>query len=232
MNDFKKGASNARKAGFDGVEIHSANGYLIDQFLRSHTNQRDDQYGGSISNRLRFLEEITEAVTEVWSADRVGVRFSPLSEFNDIRDETPVKTFPRAAERMDDFSLGYMHLVEPAEPKPPVRDSGVIGETYSALREAYNGPIMANGNYNLDSAAEAMEDEYAQLISFGRSFLANPDLPQRLEQGLPLNKPDDETFYNGDETGYTDYPTWEEIQEQDLNVPTIPSLEELPARNA
>lgn len=231
VTQFGQGAERAQEAGFDGVEIHSANGYLIDQFLRSSTNNRSDHYGGSVENRTRFLEEIIDAVKNTWTADRIGVRFSPLSEFNDIRDETPVETFGRAAEIADGKGLAYVHLVEPAKPKPPIQSDGTTGDVFETLRERYEGALMANGNYDLDSARMALESDYAQLISLGRSYLANPDLPERLRQGQPLNRPDEETFYGGEEEGYTDYPTWDEL-ENGREFPTIPSLSNLPARDA
>lgn len=229
VEQYRRGAENARRAGFDGVEIHAANGYLIDQFLRSKTNRRTDRYGGSLNNRLRFLREVTAAVTDEWSPDRVGVRFSPLSPFNDIADDTPEATFRAAAETAQEFGLAYVHLVEPAEPKPPVADDGEKGAVFAEIRDAFDGALVANGNYDVDRANEAIERGYADLVAFGRAFLANPDLPRRLHDGLPLNVPDEETFYNGDERGYTDYPTWEQLQ-NGVSVETLDALHELEPR--
>lgn len=232
VQQYRQAAENADEAGFDGVEIHAANGYLIDQFLRSGTNQRSDRYGGSLENRTRFLEEVMDAVTDVWTPRRVGMRLSPLSGFNDMEDETPEETFSRAARLATEKDLTYVHLVEPDDPKPPVRDDGTVGRVFSVLRESLGTALMANGNYDLESANDALESGYAKLISFGRSFLANPDLPRRLRERLPVNVPDESTFYNGDEEGYTDYPTWDEIESGVAEVDTLNSLSELPPRGA
>lgn len=226
VEQYGQGAANARRAGFDGVEIHAANGYLIDQFLRSGTNERTDRYGGSLENRLRFLREVTAVVTDEWGADRVGVRFSPLSPFNDMHDAAPADTFRAAAATASDFDLAYMHLVEPSAPKPPVAGDGEAAEVFGGMREAYDGALVANGNYDEDTATDALERGYADLIAFGRAFLANPDLPRRLREGRPLNVPDASTFYNGDATGYTDYPTWDELQ-NGASAETLDSLQEL-----
>jgi N-ethylmaleimide reductase len=229
VEQYRQGAENARRAGFDGVEIHAANGYLIDQFLRSETNQRTDRYGGSLENRLRFLKEVMEAVTDAWEAGRVGVRFSPLSPFNDMGDDTPEATFRGAARAANDFGLAYVHTVEPAEPKPPVAGDGETATVFGGIREAFDGALVANGNYDVERANEAIERDYADLTAFGRGFLANPDLPRRLREGLPVNVPDEDTFYNGDEHGYTDYPTWEELQ-NGRSFETLDGLHELAAR--
>ena len=229
VDQYRQGAANAKRAGFDGVEIHGANGYLIDQFLRSKTNRRTDRYGGSLENRLRFLREIMEAVTGVWDSTRVGVRFSPLGTAGDIADEDPEATFSQAAAAADEFGLAYVHLVEPAEPKPPTLHDGQQKAVFAGVREAFDGPLMANANYDEERANDAIERGYADLVAFGRSFLANPDLPRRLEEGLPINVPDQETFYNGDARGYTDYPTWKEL-ENGAAFDTLESLEELEPR--
>ena len=226
VDQYRRGAENARRAGFDGVEIHAANGYLIDQFLRSKTNRRTDRYGGSLDNRLRFLREVTDAVTDAWDAGRVGVRLSPLSGFNDMGDDAPEETFRGAASVADDAGLAYVHLVEPAEPKPPVADDGEIGAVFGGIRDAFDGGLVVNGNYDVETATDAIDRGYADLIAFGRSFLANPDLPRRLQEGLPINVPDEATFYNGDEHGYTDYPTWEALQ-NGASFETLDSLQEL-----
>jgi N-ethylmaleimide reductase len=229
VEQYRRGAENARRAGFDGVEIHGANGYLIDQFLRSGTNARTDRYGGSLENRLRFLREVTDAVTDVWTPERVGVRFSPLSPVHGTSDATPEATFREAAATANDFDLAYVHLVEPNEPKPPVAGDGEIAAVFSAIRDAFQGVLVANGNYDEQTAADAVEQGYADLVAFGRAFLANPDLPRRLQEGLPINVPDEETFYNGDERGYTDYPTWKELQ-NGVAFDTLNSLAELAPR--
>ena len=226
---YRRGAENARRAGFDGVEIHGANGYLIDQFLRSGTNERTDRYGGSLDNRLRFLQEVTAAVTEEWDGDRVGIRLSPLSPFNDMADDAPAETFRRAAAAANEHDLAYVHLVEPAEPKPPVAGSGQVATVFQGIRTAFDGALVVNGNYDTDTATDAIERGYADLVAFGRAFLANPDLPRRLQEGLPINVPDEDTFYNGDEHGYTDYPTWEDLQ-NGVSIDTLDSLANLEAR--
>ena len=230
VEQYRQGAENARRAGFDGVEIHAANGYLIDQFLRSGTNERTDRYGGSLENRLRFLREVTEAVTGEWDADRVGVRFSPLSPFNDMHDDHPAETFAAAAGVANDFGLAYTHHVEPAEPKPPVVEEGEAATVFGGMREAFDGVVVVNGNYDIDTATDALERGYADLIAFGRAFLANPDLPRRLREGLPINAPDEDTFYQGGETGYVDYPTWDELQQNGASTETIETLQNLAAR--
>ncbi len=230
VDQYREGARNARQANFDGVEIHAANGYLIDQFLRSGTNRRTDRYGGSVENRTRFLKEVVQAVTEVWDPGRTGVRFSPLSDFNDMSDSDPENTFQRAAEVADEQDLTYVHLVEPDHPKPPIIDDEV-GPVFRTIRSSFDGTLVANSNYDTESAERAIELDYAQLIAFGRAFLANPDLPRRIREDLPINVPKQETFYGGDERGYTDYPTWEKLQRNETAGSTslIP-LEELEAR--
>ena len=201
---FEAGAGRARAAGFDGVEIHGANGYLIDQFLRDGTNRRTDRYGGSLANRARFLLEVTEAVAGVWGARRVGVRLSPRGDFNSMHDSDPRATFGHAALALSTFGLAYLHIVEPV---------GSLPEGTAALapdlKEAFGGPLMLNGGYTRPLAEAALARGEADLVSFGSSFLANPDLPLRLARNAPLNPPDPATFYGGDQRGYTDYPTLE-----------------------
>ena len=233
VEQYRHGAEQAKAAGFDGVEIHAANGYLVDQFLRSGTNERTDRYGGSLVNRLRFLNEVIEAVVDVWGADRVGIRFSPLASFNSMSDEDPEETFTAAAGLAEDAGLAYVHLVEPWEPKPPVdAEDDEVSQVFSSIREAYSGALVVNGNYDDESAKAAIEKGYADAIAFGRSFLANPDLPRRIREQLPINVPDQDTFYNGDEHGYTDYPTWDELQKNGADTETIDSLVDLQARGA
>lgn len=207
VGQFRHGAENALRAGFDGVEIHGANGYLVDQFLRSKTNRRTDRYGGSLENRLRFLTEVTEAVTGVWGEDRVGVRLSPLSSFNDMEDEDPETTFAGAARRLSELGIGYLHVVE----QDDFEDDGRSFDL-GRLRDAFDGIYMVNGGYDQARAEKALTSGAADLVSFGRLFLANPDLPRRLEDDAPLNEPDPETFYGGDAEGYVDYPTLDEVE--------------------
>jgi len=200
--EFAAGARRALDAGFDGVEIHAANGYLIDQFLRNGTNVRTDEYGGSAENRVRFLREVVTAAAEVWSADRVGVRLSPLSPFNDMSDSDPFATFGAAASALDGFGLAYLHLVVPGSADPESES----GQITAHLRERFRGPLMVNGGYTFDAAEAVVAAGRADLVSFGSSFLANPDLPDRFAQGSPLNAPNPATFYGGGAEGYTDYP--------------------------
>jgi N-ethylmaleimide reductase len=198
---FADGARRARAAGFDGVEIHGANGYLIDQFLRDGTNRRSDRYGGSLANRARFLIEVTEAVAGVWGAGRVGVRLSPRSDFNSMHDSDPRATFGHAALALSTLGLGYLHIVEPVGASPD--ETAPLAPD---LKEAFGGPLMLNGGYTRPLADAALARGEADLVSFGAAFLANPDLPLRLAQDAPLNSPDPATFYGGDRRGYTDYP--------------------------
>lgn len=230
VEQYRRGAARAREAGFDGVEIHGANGYLIDQFLRSGSNQRTDRYGGSVENRVRFLKEVIEAVVGEWGEGRVGLRLSPLASFNSMSDDTPVETFTAAAQAAQDAGLAYLHLVEPSEPKPPINGEDEVKAVFTAIRETYEGVLVGNGNYDVEGAEEAIESGYAQAIAFGRAFLANPDLPRRLREGLSLNEPDPDTFYNGGEKGYTDYPTWNEIQNGQADQDTLDRLADLEAR--
>lgn len=215
VEEFAAAGERADRAGFDGVELHSANGYLVDQFLRDGTNRRTDRYGGSPENRARFLLEVVEALVDVVGAPRVGVRLSPLSSFNDMSDSDPAATFGHAASRLDRLGPGYLHLVEPESPKPPVADEGRTGRVFGAIREAWSGRLMANGGYDAASGARAVASRYADLVSYAKLFLANPDLPRRFAEDLPLNEPDPHTFYGGGAGGYVDYPTWDEIDAQE-----------------
>ncbi len=202
VEDYRRAARNAQEAGFDGVEIHAANGYLIDQFLRDGTNQRTDRYGGSLENRTRLLLEVTEAVTSVWGGERVGLRISPVSPANDIRDSDPQALFDHAVAALAPFNLAYLHVVEGATGGS--RDAQ--GFDFQSLRRAFNGAYLANNGYDLALAQTALREGRADAIAFGRPFIANPDLVERLRTGAPLNEPQKETFYGGDERGYTDYP--------------------------
>ena len=206
VEQHRKGAENALAAGFDGVEIHAANGYLLDQFLRDGTNRRADAYGGSVENRARLLLEVTDAVTGVWGADRVGVRLSPINSFNSISDSQPDVTFPYVAQELGRRGLAYLHVVE----------GDFAGSTAARtfdpakLRAAFDGAYLANGGYDRGRADAALEAGAADLVSFGAPYVANPDLVERFALGAPLNTPDPETFYGGDAKGYTDYPFLDE----------------------
>ena len=207
VEDYRHAAAQAKAAGFDGVEIHAANGYLIDQFLRSGSNRRTDAYGGSVENRLRLPLEVVDAVVSVWGADRVGVRISPTGTFNAMSDEDPFATFVAFAKALGDRKLAFLEVVEELfdQDGPAPEQARLSAE----LRQAFGGVYIANGGLTGDSARGRLEDATADAVSFGRAFLANPDLPARLAADAPLNEPDQATFYGGDDKGYTDYPTLE-----------------------
>lgn len=200
VSDYRHAAQMAKQAGFDGVEVHAANGYLIDQFLRDGSNQRSDEYGGSHENRMRFLNQVLDAVCEVWPSDCVGVRISPENTFNSISDSNPQQLFSDIVSQLNSRQLSYLHVLE----------GDMLGKSravdYPALRNSYNGVYMANHGYDKIRAEEALEKNTCDLVAFGVPFLANPDLVYRLQNNLELNQPDQNTFYGGDETGYTDYP--------------------------
>jgi N-ethylmaleimide reductase len=203
IEDYRRGAAHAREAGFDGVELHGANGYLIDQFLRDKTNQRTDRYGGSALNRARFLLEVTEALIGEWGAACVGVRLSPTNPFNDIADSNPAATFAAAVGELDRLGIGYLHIVEPGSGDPVV--AGEIPDI-RFFRRLWRAPLIANKGYDLDRANAVLRNGTADLVSFATLYLANPDLPNRFRRGAPLNAPDRKTFYGGAAPGYTDYP--------------------------
>lgn len=208
IEQYRQGARNALAAGFDGVEVHGANGYLLDQFLRDGTNQRTDAYGGTIANRARLLLEVTQAVTAVWGGDRVGVRLSPSSTFNDMHDADPEATFSYVINALNDFNLAYVHLLETSE--ADLRHGGRELPT-RIFRPIYRGHLMVNWAYTKETGNAAIARGDADLVSYGKLFIANPDLPQRFRQDAPLNQPDPSTFYGGDERGYIDYPTLDEV---------------------
>jgi N-ethylmaleimide reductase len=207
VRDYGTAAANARSAGFDGVELHAANGYLIDQFLRTGSNRRTDDYGGSAANRARFLTEVVEAITGAWDPKSIGVRLSPLSTFNDMSDSDPEQTFSTAIRRLDSYGLGYLHVVERVRDTKPndATDTALIRR----LRGMWGGVYVANSGYDRATGEEAVRNGRADAIAYGRLFLANPDLPHRLQHGLQFNVPDPGSFYGGTEKGYTDYPAWE-----------------------
>jgi N-ethylmaleimide reductase len=206
IDQYRHAADCARRAGFDGVEIHGANGYLIDQFLKDKTNRRTDLYGGSIENRVRFLREATAAVVESWSADRVGIRLSPISPANDIADSDPEPLFLHVVDELNRFNLAYLHVVEGATQGPREVPGGF---DLQRLRRAFNGVYMANNGYDLEMAIRARAENLADIVAFGRLYIANPDLVERFETGAPLAKLDPATLYGGDAHGYTDYPAME-----------------------
>ncbi len=196
--DFRRAAVNAKAAGFDGVELHGANGYLFDQFLRDSTNRRKDAYGGSVENRARLLLEVADVAAEVLGAGRVGVRLSPVNPFNDLSDSNPPATFGHVAAALGKRGLAYLHLARGG-------DDGSFD--WGALRHAFGGKVILAGGFDRAQAAAALAAGTADLIAFATAYLANPDLPERLRFDAPLNTPDRATFYGGDERGYVDYPS-------------------------
>jgi len=204
VEQFRHAATCAMQADFDGVEIHAANGYLLDQFLRDGTNQRNDAYGGSIGNRARLLREVTEAVVDEIGAGKVGVRISPVNAFNDIRDSDPQTLFNHVAGMLGDTGIAYLHTVEVSMTGEP--DASV---DMAEIRRHFPGIYMANGGYDKTRGNAAIRENRTDMVSFGVPFLSNPDLPRRLRQDAPLNEADQATFYGGDAHGYTDYPALE-----------------------
>lgn len=203
VEQFRRGAVMAQSAGFDGVEIHSANGYPLDQFLQNKSNRRTDDYGGTIENRMRLLSEVIDAVATVWPRERIGIRLSPLGQANDMGDTDPEALFAEVYKLIDHANLAYLHVVEEFYGVETSEEEKAI---LTRLRALYSGFFIANGGYDAERAAAAIESGHADAVSFGRPFIANPDLPQRFRTGATLNPPDSGTFYGGDDTGYTDYP--------------------------
>ena len=204
VDQFRDGAQRAKDAGFDGVEIHGANGYLLDQFTRCGSNMRSDDFGGSVENRLRFPLMVTDAVVGVWGADRVGYRVSPLGTFNDMDDEDPAETFNALAQALGSRGLAYLHAVEAFAGSP--RDVAF----FERLRKSCDGVYIANGGYDAESAREALSSGRADAVAFGEPYIANPDLAERYRAGAELNEPDRDSYYGGTEKGYSDYPTLEQ----------------------
>lgn len=200
---YEKASVNAKKAGFDGIEIHAANGYLLDQFLRDGTNKRTDRYGASIENRIRLTLEVVDAVTAVFGKGRTGIRLSPVSSVNDMHDSDPSSVFSALLEKLNDAGIAYVHMIEGITRGP--RDVG--GFDFDSVRRFFSGTYIANNCYDRALAISAIESNHADLIAFGRPFIANPDLVERLRRNAPLNAADQATFYGGGEKGYTDYPS-------------------------
>lgn len=201
VEDFRKGAQNAKDAGFDGVEIHGANGYLLDQFTRDGSNQRTDNYGGSLANRLRFPLEVVDAVVSVWGADRVGYRLSPYFEGHSMSDSNPLATFSQLVDELNKRKLGYIHVVDGAKASQRISP---------ALREIFDGTYIVAEGFVHETASEAIMRGEADLVAFGKPFISNPDLPSRYRNNAKLTEWDAATFYQGgpkgDAQGYTDYP--------------------------
>lgn len=208
--EYRWAAENAKAAGFDGVEVHSANGYLLDQFLEDKSNQRTDAYGGSIENRARLLLEVVDAVVEVWGKDRVGVRLSPFGTFLDMGDSDPVALFTYVMERLSERGIAYVHVVQPhAENAGAGGVRGELVNTAKTFRAAFKGVFLSAGGYTAETANQTIAAGRVDAVAFGRLFISNPDLPERLETKSSLNAYDRSTFYGGTEKGYTDYPALE-----------------------
>jgi len=202
VEDYRRATVNAREAGFDLVEIHAAHGYLLHQFLAADSNLRDDSYGGSLENRARLMLEVTDAVVGAWSADRVGIRISPIGSFNGTSDPAGEEAGLYVAGELAKRNLAFLHLSEPDWAGGPE----LTDDYRRALRAAHPGPIGGAGSYDVAKAERLLSEGFIDAAAFGRSFIANPDLPRRLQEGLPLNAPVPDTFYGGAEAGYTDYP--------------------------
>jgi N-ethylmaleimide reductase len=210
VDEFKKAAHNALAAGFDGVEVHAANGYLLDQFLRDGTNRRTDSYGGSLENRARLLWEVLEAVGEVFDPEQVGVRLSPLGTFNDMRDSDPMALFSYVLRALAKKPIAYVHLIEARADERPLEESVALGSgaapTAALFRPFYPGVLIGAGGFTRESASETITAGIVDAVAFGKLFISNPDLPLRLKDDQTLNGYDPATFYGGGAQGYTDYP--------------------------
>ena len=220
LDDYANAAENAKKAGFDGVQLHSANGYLIDQFIRSGTNQREDEYGGPVENRIRLLGEVTQRLVDVWGNDRVAVRLSPNGDSQGADDATPVETFTAAAKLLGDIGIAFLELREP--PSFGTYGSTEVPPVSPDIRPVFDAPLVLNSDYDNDRAVEALEAGNCDAISFGRPFITTPDLPARLESGAPLNGVIEgksawdfmPTWYSQGPEGYVDYPAMDEAAEK------------------
>ena len=210
VEDYAQAARNAIEAGFDGIELHGANGYLLEQFTDSQTNLRTDEYGGTLEKRLRFLKEVATAVSAAIGSHRVGVRQAPLTTLMGAVDDNPEETYIAAARMLNEIGVAYIHIAEADWDNAPV----MAPSFKEAYREAYKGTLIYSGKYTAARAEEALQNGWADLIGFGRPFIANPDLPYRLENGLRLNEPIKETFFGSSAEGYTDYPVY--IQEKQV----------------
>jgi N-ethylmaleimide reductase len=202
VDDFRRATVNAIEAGFDGVEIHGANGYLLDQFAKDGANKRTDAYGGSIENRARLMLEVTKAVASEAGPERTGIRISPVTPANDVSDSNPQPLFDHIVDHLNALKLVYMHVIEGATGGP--RD--IAPFDYASLRKRFKGAYVANNGYDFELANKVLAANAADLIAFGKPFISNPDLVERLKRGAPLNAPDKATFYGGGAKGYTDYP--------------------------
>ncbi|USD62652.1 alkene reductase [Vibrio sp. SCSIO 43140] len=205
VEQYRQAALNAVEAGFDGIELHGANGYLINQFIDSEANNRHDEYGGSIENRLRFLDEVVAAVVDAIGADKVGVRLAPFTSLNGTVDKTPVETYTAAARVLNKHNVVYMHIAEVDWDDAP----DTPAEFKTAVREAYQGTIIYAGRYNQEKAEQALAGGLADMVGFGRPFISNPDLPNRIKHGYPLAEHNPNTLFGGNEVGLLDYPEYQ-----------------------
>jgi N-ethylmaleimide reductase len=225
VEDFRQAAKRAKKAGFDGVELHGANGYLVDQFIQDGTNRRTDEYGGPVENRVRFMREVLEALISVFGADRVGVRISPSGEWGGVSDSNPEATFSHVARVLDSYGIAYLHVIEPRIKGDDTLHHGqpVVAAAY--LRPHFSGPIIAAGGFERESAVAVVESGVADLVAFGRHFSSNPDLPERLARNLPLTPYVRAAFWGGDEVNYSDFPIYEVQQAASVTVQNEESTE-------
>ncbi|WP_109483262.1 alkene reductase [Paraburkholderia sp. C35] len=214
IEEFRAAAQRAKDAGFDGVELHGANGYLVDQFIQDGTNTRTDAYGGPIENRVRFLREAVEALISVFGADRVGVRISPSGEWGGISDSDPEATFSHVAQVLDSYRIAYMHVIEPRIKGDDTLHEGHPPVAVKYLRPYFSGPIIAAGGFDGDSAEAVVASGDADLVAFGRYFSSNPDLPYRLKHKLPLTPYVRAAFWGGTERHYSDFPTYVDTQKE------------------
>ncbi len=208
--DYKRAAQRAKRAGFEGVELHAANGYLVDQFLQDGSNRRDDEYGGSIENRSRFLLEVVEALTSVWGGNRVAVRLGPGGTYNGMADSNWQALFGYVAEQLNRFNLAYLHLIEPRVKGSTLISEGQPAVASAYLRRIFQGKIIAAGGFEPDTAEASVREGLVDAVTFGRYFVSNPDLPRRIREGLSLTAYDRSTFYTFEARGYTDYPFYSE----------------------
>jgi N-ethylmaleimide reductase len=206
VDEFVTAARNARKAGFDGVEVHAANGYLVNQFLATGTNQRSDGYGGSVAGRIRFAVEVTQGIAAAIGADRTGIRISPGHMFNDLVDENPLETHLALLDALDTGALAYVHLMLPDAFDPGLNNAGDPAALLKAIRGATKGNLLAAGGYTREKAQAALDDGTLQMVAFGRPFIANPDFVHRMQAGIPLADPNPDLFYTPGPEGYSDYP--------------------------
>ncbi len=214
ITDYEKAAQNAQAAGFDGVELHGANGYLVDQFLQDGSNKRTDRYGGTVENRVRFLLEVIDALISVWGKERVGIRLSPYGTFNDMCDHDPVGLFSYVVECLNEREIAYIHMIEPRATNAGGSDKidESMPSTAHLFRHLFKGVFLSAGGYTPNSAAKAVGTHAVDAVVFGRLFISNPDLPERIKVGATLNPYNRATFYGGRERGYTDYPFMESFQ--------------------